>query len=84
MANITFDFAAEGPQAMTRRNPASAAKAWPRFVILLLILAGLISPIVCFAAAAVVFALSDQDDGILLSGAGLTHLVLTWTLFAGV
>lgn len=76
--------AADGTQTMTGQNPAAIDKPWPRIVMALLSLTGLMTPVLCFAAAPVAFALSDQDDGLLLAGVGGAHLLLTWTLFGAV
>ncbi len=71
---------AEGP-AVDSRNPAAAGKPWSRKVMALLSLTGLVTPFVCFAAAPAAFALSDQDDGLLLAGIGGAHLLFSWAIF---
>ncbi len=53
---------------------------WPMAVIVCLALAGLISPLITFAGAAVAYALADKDQGTLLTGAGLCHVVIALTL----
>jgi len=65
------------------RDPAERSFPWPVPVIALLALAGLLSPLICFAAAATAYALADRNQGALLLGAGLTHILLGQTLFAG-
>ena len=52
---------------------------WPAAVIVALALAGLISPLITFAGAAVAFALADKDQGTLLTGAGLFHVIMALT-----
>lgn len=75
---------ADGTEMATSRNPAVAGKPWSRIVMAILCLSGLVTPYLCFAAAPAAFALSDQDDGILLAGIGGVHLLLMWTLFGAV
>jgi hypothetical protein len=58
---------------------ASQPPPWPVAVIVCLVLAGLISPLITFAGAAVAYALADKDQGTLLTGAGLFHVVLALT-----
>ena len=48
-----------------------------------LALAGLISPLITFAGALAAYALADQDQGTLLTGAGLFHVVIALTFTAG-
>ena len=48
-----------------------------------LVLAGLISPLITFAGAAVAFALADKDQGTLLAGAGLFHVIVALTFTHG-
>lgn len=81
---MAIEFAVDGSQVLNGRNPAAVDKPWPRIVVALLAITGLISPILCFVAAPVAFALSDQDDGFLLTGIGGAHLLLSWALFAAV
>jgi hypothetical protein len=57
---------------------------WPDLLIAALVLAGLVSPLITLFGAAGAFAVADQDQGIVLAGAGLMHLVLRMTLLAGV
>jgi hypothetical protein len=56
---------------------------WPVIVIVVLALAGLISPMITFAGAALAYVLADRDQGTLLTGAGLFHVLLALTLMAG-
>jgi hypothetical protein len=56
---------------------------WPVIVIVVLVLAGLISPMITFAGAALAYVLADRDQGTLLTGAGLFHVLLALTLMAG-
>ena len=76
--------AADGAELATGRNPAIAGKPWSRFVMAILCLSGLVTPYLCFAAAPAAFALSDQDDGLLLAGIGGAHLLMTWALFGAI
>jgi hypothetical protein len=57
--------------------------AWPVAVVVGLALAGLISPLITFAGAAVAYALADKDQGTLLTGAGLVHVIVALTFTAG-
>jgi hypothetical protein len=52
---------------------------WPVAVVVGLALAGLISPLITFAGALVAYALADKDQGTLLMGAGLFHVVVALT-----
>ncbi len=81
---MDIQFAGNGSQTMTGPNPAIVNTPWSRFVIALLCLTGLVSPILCLGAAPLAFALSDQDDGFLLAGIGGAHLLLAWALFGAV
>ena len=56
---------------------------WPAPVIVGLVLAGLISPLITFVGAAVAFALADKDQGTLLAGVGLFHVVVALTFTHG-
>ncbi len=56
---------------------------WPVAVVVGLALAGLISPLITFAGALAAYALADQDQGTLLTGAGLFHVVIALTFTAG-
>lgn len=64
--------------------PGAVDKPWPRIVVILLSITGLITPVLCLATAPVAFALSDQDDSFLLAGIGGAHLLLAWSLFGTV
>lgn len=64
-------------------DPAERARPWPMPVVLGLALAGLISPLICFAGAAAAYALADRDQGNLLAGAGLVHLLISLTFLSG-
>jgi hypothetical protein len=56
---------------------------WPVAVVVGLALAGLISPLITFVGAAVAYALADKDQGTLLTGAGLVHVLVALTFTAG-
>lgn len=75
---------ADGTELATSLNPAAVSKPWSRIVMIILCLTSLVTPYLCFAAAPAAFALSDQDDGLLLAGIGGAHLLLMWTLFGTV
>ena len=62
---------------------ADQARPWPLVVILAIIAAGALSPFFCFIGAALAYALAEQDQGLVLTGAGLVHLVFSLTFFAG-
>lgn len=59
------------------------AVSWPVPVLLAMVLAGFISPLICFAAAGATFALADREHGVILAAAGLVHLWLSVTLLTG-
>ena len=65
-------------------DPAAGHPPWPVGVVVGLALAGLISPLITFAGAAAAYALADKDQGTLLTGAGLFHVIVALTLTAGV
>jgi len=65
-------------------DPIERGTPWPVAVVVGLIVAGLISPLICFAGAVVAYALADRDQGTILTGAGLAHLLLGLTLLAGI
>jgi hypothetical protein len=56
---------------------------WPVAVVVALALAGLISPLITFIGAVVAYALADKDQGTLLTGAGLVHVLVALTFTAG-
>jgi hypothetical protein len=62
---------------------AGGRHPWPVIVIVVLAVAGLISPLITFAGAALAYVLADRDQGTLLTGAGLFHVLLAVTLMAG-
>ena len=65
------------------QDPAAGHPApWPLAVIVGLVLAGLISPFITFAGALAAYALADKDQGTLLTGAGLFHVVIALTFTA--
>jgi hypothetical protein len=78
MTGLTSSHPAISPSA-----PKMSMKPWPILVIVLLALAGFISPFVCFGAALVALALADQDQALFLGGTGLAHLFLSYSLLAG-
>lgn len=57
---------------------------WPVPVLAAIVLAGFISPLICFAGAGATFALADREQGVVLAAAGLVHLWLRLTLLADV
>jgi hypothetical protein len=64
-------------------DPAVGPAPWPVPVIIAFALAGLISPLFTFAGAAAAYALADQEQGTILIGAGLVHLIVALTFVAG-
>jgi hypothetical protein len=64
-------------------DPAIGPAPWPVAVIVGLALAGLISPLITFAGAAAAYGLADKDQGTLLTGAGMFHIVVALTFVAG-
>ena len=81
---MNMELTSDAWQTMNGKNPAAVNTPWSRFVIALLCLTGLFTPLACFAAAPAAFALSDQDDGFLLASVGGAHLLITWALFGTV
>lgn len=76
--------AAKGPfKTGAPADPAEQPHPWPLPLVAGLAVAGLISPLICFAAAALVYTIADRDQGATLTGAGLAHLLLGLTLFGG-
>lgn len=65
-------------------DPIERATPWPGAIVVGLIVAGLISPLICFAGAVFAYALADRDQGTILTGAGLAHVLLGFTLLAGI
>jgi len=71
--------------AMPHQDPARALmQPWPDLLIAALVLAGLVSPLITLFGAAGAFVFADQDQGIVLAGAGLMHVILRMTLLAGI
>ena len=64
-------------------DPALGPAAWPVPVIVGFALAGLISPLITFAGALAAYALADQEQGTMLTGAGLVHMIVALTFAAG-
>lgn len=65
-------------------DPITGPEApWPAGVVVGLAAAGLISPLIPLAGAVAAYALADKDQGTILTGAGLAHLVLALTFVAG-
>ena len=64
-------------------DPAIGPPPWPVAVIVGLALAGLISPLITFAGAAAAYGLADKDQGTLLTGAGLFHMIVALTFVTG-
>ena len=64
-------------------DPAIGPAPWPVPVILGLALAGLISPVITFCGAVAAYALADQEQGTILTGAGLVHIIVALTFAAG-
>jgi hypothetical protein len=72
--------ASDGPS----QDPAAGRPPpWPVAVVVGLALAGLISPLITFAGAALAYALADKDQAALLTGAGLVHVIVALTFRAG-
>jgi hypothetical protein len=65
------------------QDPAVGPAPWPVAVIVGFALAGLISPLITFAGAAAAYGLADKDQGTLLTGAGLFHMIVALTFVAG-
>jgi hypothetical protein len=63
-------------------DPAVGPAPRPVPVIIGFALAGLISPVFTFAGAPATYALADQEQGTIMIGAGLVHLIVALT-FAG-
>ena len=80
---MDMEFAGHGWKTINGKNPAMVNAPWSRIVIILLCLTALVSPFPCLVAAPVAFALSKQDDGILLASVGGAHMLLAWALFGG-
>ena len=70
-----------GPAAAM--DPAVGPAPWPVPVIIGFALAGLISPLITFAGAVAAYALADQEQGTMLTGAGLVHMIVALTFAAG-
>ena len=69
-----------GPPA----DPAvGGAAPWPWSVVLGLAIAGVISPLIAVAAAVLAYAFADKDQGTLLIGAGLVHVLVALTFLSG-
>jgi hypothetical protein len=64
-------------------DPRERSAPWPTPVVVGLGLAGVISPLLCFAGAVVVYAFADRDQGRVLAGVGLAHVLLGLTVLAG-
>jgi hypothetical protein len=64
-------------------DPALGPAPWPVSVVVGFALAGLVSPLITFAGAAAAYGLADKDQGTLLTGAGLFHVVMALTFVAG-
>lgn len=55
-------------------------RPWPFVVVLAVIVAGLLSPMICFAGATAALAFGDREQGTLMVGAGLVHILMRMTL----
>jgi len=64
-------------------DPALGPAPWPVPVIVGFALVGLISPLLTFAGAVAAYALADQEQGTILTGAGLVHIIVALTFAAG-
>jgi hypothetical protein len=64
-------------------DPALGPAPWPVAVIVGFALAGLISPLITFSGAIGAYALADQEQGTILTGAGLVHMIVALTFAAG-
>ena len=66
------------------KDPAEGhPQPWPVVVIVGLTLAGLLSPLITLTGAGAAYVLADKDQGTILTGAGLVHMVLALTFLAG-
>ena len=72
-----------GMFAPASSNAAERSRPWHAPVVLVLALAGLISPLICFAGALAAYALADREQGTLLAGVGLVHLLIGRTFLSG-
>jgi hypothetical protein len=84
MPSTTAVISATTAPAATREPGAAQPGPWPTTVVLAIALAGLASPVLTFAGAVVAFALADKEQGTILTGAGLVHMVLGMTFLTGV
>ena len=64
-------------------DPALGPAPWPVPVIVGFALAGLISPLITFCGAVAAYGLADQEQGTILTGAGLVHIIVALTFAAG-
>ncbi len=64
-------------------DPSERSRPWPLAVVLALVVAGVISPIICFVGAVGAYALADREQGTLLAAAGLVHLLVALTFLSG-
>jgi hypothetical protein len=65
-------------------DPAAGGEApWPWSVVLVLAVAGVISPLIAVAAAVLAYAFADKDQGTFLIGAGPVHVIVALTFISG-
>ncbi len=64
-------------------DPAERITRWPTVVVAALALAGWITPLIPLLAAAGAYGFGDKDQGLVLTGTGLMHLVFALTFAAG-
>jgi hypothetical protein len=55
-------------------------RPWPLLVVLAVILAGFLSPFLCFGGTVAALAFGDREQGLLMAAAGLVHIFLRMTL----
>ena len=65
-------------------DPVERVTRWPVAVVIALALAGWITPFIPLVAAAGAYGFGDKEQGLILTGTGLMHLVLALTFAAGV
>ena len=69
--------------AVAQMDPAIGPAPWPVAVIVGFALAGLITPYITFFGALGAYALAAQEQGTILTGAGLVHMIVALTFAAG-
>jgi hypothetical protein len=61
-------------------DPRERSTPWPVALVVGFGLAGVISPLISFAGAAAAYAFADRDQGTVLAGIGLAHVLLGLTI----